>query len=67
MLLAQMETFYLLHLARLSAEPILVSAAAMALANRHTGAVIDAADIQLLEARGGAAVLRAITTVQLDQ
>eukprot|EP00953_Heterococcus_sp_UTEX-ZZ885_P042307 21508-Heterococcus_DN1.PRE.4 len=51
---------------RLSTEPILVSAAAMALANRHTGAVIDAADIQSLEARGGAAVLRAITTVQLD-
>ncbi len=61
----EMETFQLLHLAKCSKESIKASAAAIVVANRPTGHVIDTEVLERLEAEGGRAILEAITKIAL--
>ncbi len=61
----EMETFMLLHLARCSKISIKASAAAIVVANRPTGHVIDGDLLERLESEGGRAILQAITTIEL--
>eukprot|EP01034_Spumella_vulgaris_P024797 gene24797-31177_t len=61
----EMETFMLLHLARCSKVSIKASAAAIVVANRPTGHVIDGTLLEHLESEGGRAILQAITTIAL--
>ena len=60
-----METFNLLHLAKCSKIQIKASAAAIVVANRISGNVIDGNLLDLLEEKGGKAILIAITNVEL--
>ncbi|KAJ1410902.1 hypothetical protein B484DRAFT_455763 [Ochromonadaceae sp. CCMP2298] len=61
----EMETFFLLHLARCCKIPIKAAAAAIVVANRPTGTVMDGDLLDELEREGGEAVLKAITLVPL--
>jgi hypothetical protein len=61
----EMETFFLLHLARCCKVPIKAAAAAIVVANRPTGTVMDGDLLDELEREGGEAVLKAITLVPL--
>lgn len=61
----EMETFILLHLAKCSKIQIKASAAAIVVANRISGNVIDGNLLDLLEEKGGKAILIAITSVEL--
>ena len=61
----EMETFQLLHLAYCSRAPIFASSAAIVVANRRTGNVIDGDTLHQLEVSGGRAILEAITKLSL--
>ena len=61
----EMETFQLLHLAYCSKTPIFASSAAIVVANRRTGNVIDGDTLNQLEISGGRAILEAITKLSL--
>lgn len=62
----EMETFHLLDLASSSAQPIIATAAAIAMANRAESRVVTHEELQELERKGGKAVLKALTTVPLE-
>lgn len=62
----EMETFTLLHLARCCHIPIKASAAAIVLANRLTGKVIEGDILKHIEEVGGRAVLQAVATVEFQ-
>lgn len=61
----EMESFFLLHLARCSKVPIKATAAAIVVANRGTGNVIDGDVLDVLERKGAKAMLQAITQIPL--
>jgi uridine phosphorylase len=61
----EMETFNLLHLAKCSRIQIKASAAAIVVANRISGNVIDGNLLDALEEKGGKAILIAITNIEL--
>ena len=61
----EMESFWLLHLAMCSKVPIKATAAAIVLANRPTGKVMDGALLDDMERKGGLAMLEAITKIEL--
>ena len=61
----EMESFWLLHLAHCSKVPIKATAAAIVVANRPTGEVMDGALLDDLEKKGGQAMLEAITRISL--
>lgn len=61
----EMETFILLHLAKCCKVSIKATAAAIVVANRPTGKVIESELLNRLEAEGGRAVLEAITKIEL--
>lgn len=61
----EMETFNLLHLAKCSKIQIKASAAAIVVANRISGNVIDGNLLDALEEKGGKAILIAITNIEL--
>ena len=61
----EMESFWLLHLAQCSNVSIKATAAAIVVANRPTGEVMDGALLDNLEKQGGKAMLEAITQIEL--
>lgn len=61
----EMETFMLLHLAKCSKVRITSSAAAIVVANRKDGTVIDSDKLDMLEGQGGKAILIAITNYNI--
>lgn len=61
----EMETFWLLHLAKCCKVSIKATAAAIVLANRPTGKVMDGALLDDMERKGGLAMLQAITQIEL--
>lgn len=61
----EMESFWLLHLALCSKVSIKATAAAIVIANRPTGHVMDGALLDDMERKGGLAMLQAITKIEL--
>jgi len=61
----EMETFILLHLAKCCKVSIKATAAAIVVANRPTGKVVDGDVLDRLEAHGGRAILEAVTKLVL--
>jgi len=61
----EMESFFLLHLAQCSKVPIKATAAAIVVAHRPSGQVLDGSSIDALERKGGAALLHAIVQITL--
>lgn len=61
----EMESFWLLHLAKCSRISIKATAAAIVLANRPTGHVMDGPLLDEMEKKGGHAILQAITQITL--
>jgi uridine phosphorylase len=61
----EMESFWLLHLAKCSKIPIKATAAAIVLANRPTGNVMDGPALDEMEKNGGLAMLQALAQVSL--
>lgn len=61
----EMESFFLLHLAKCSKELIKATAAAIVVANRPSGEVMDGELLDMLEKKGGKALLEAITQITL--
>ena len=61
----EMETFVLFHLAKCSPVEIKATAAAIVLANRLVGTVVEGDVLKHIEEVGGMAVLHAVTHVQL--
>jgi uridine phosphorylase len=61
----EMETFWLLHLALCSKVSIKATAAAIVVANRPTGAVIEGKRLDEMEKHGGHAVLKAVCQIAL--
>mmetsp|Transcript_30381 Transcript_30381/g.60479 ORF Transcript_30381/g.60479 Transcript_30381/m.60479 type:complete len:301 (+) Transcript_30381:59-961(+) len=61
----EMESFWLLHLAKCCKVPIKAAAAAIVLANRPTGHVMDGKLLDDMERNGGLAMLQAISQVSL--
>lgn len=61
----EMETFWLLHLAKCCKVPVKATAACIVLSCRPTGNVMDGALLDNLERKGGLAMLQALTQVTL--
>lgn len=61
----EMETYLLYHLANACKEKTFVSAAAIVLSNRHSGAVVDGTRVHFLEESGGKAALEALVAMPL--
>lgn len=61
----EMESFFLLHLAQCSKVPIKAAAAAIVVAHRPSGQVLDGSSIDALERKGGEALLEAIVQIIL--
>jgi uridine phosphorylase len=61
----EMESFWLLHLAKCCKVPIKATAAAIVLANRPTGHVMDGKHLDNAERKGGLAMLQALTQITL--